>query len=280
MTIPATTVTDADEVAAQWYSGVTPTSSLTQGDQIWDLELLEAHTDALGSMSVDRLRLDLIILTQSCDLEHRKVDRLLTSPMYPLGDWLRINPADLFRLEDIRRGYDPSLYLLPGWPSAQIEAAHPDRIIDLSDLRVIPLVTVRTAMTTGVPRLALSSPAREHFSQAVARTFMRVGLPIDIPSFDLKRQSEEELSLTEVPLGETSLPLARPLRVGRRPYLRPGTGETYWMVVTKGQSPALMGAGLSVPDAIASLGDQFMLAREKLAAGDAAWSWLKPHLTR
>jgi hypothetical protein len=266
-------------VAAQWYSAVTLPSLLTQGDQIWDLALLEAHADAMGSVSVDRLRVDLVVLTQSCELDHQKVDRVLTAPMFSVGDWLQVNPADLFRLEDIRRGYDPSLYLLPGWPGAQIAAAHPDRIIDLSDLRVIPLATIRTAMAAGIPRRALSSHAREHFSQAVARTFMRVGLPVDIPSFELKRHAEEELSLSEIPQGETSLLLARPLRVGRRPHLRPGTGETYWVVVTKGQNPALMGAGRSAREALASLGDQLVLAREKLAAGDAAWSWLKPHLT-
>lgn len=269
---------DADEVATLWYSILSPVSALAQGDQMWELELLEAHADALGSVSVDRLRVDLVVLTQSCDLEHQKVDRVLTSPMYHLGDWLRINPADLFRLEDIRRGYDPSLYLLPGWPSAQVEGARLDRVVDLSEPRVIPLAILRAAITAGVQRLALSSPAREHSSQAVARTFMRGGLPVDIPSFDLKRQSEEELALTRVPLGETALLLARPMLVGRRPYLRSRTGETYWVVVTKGQNPALMGAGRAVTEALASLGAQFARAREKFAAGDDAWSWLKAYL--
>lgn len=152
---------------------------------------------------------------------------MLTSPMYDLGDWLRINPADLFRLEDIRRGYDPSLYLLPSWPSTQVEPARLDRVVDLSELRVLPLATIQGAVSAGASRIALSSPAREHFSQAVARTFMRVGRPVDIPSFAVKRLSEEESSLTEIPLDGASVLLTRPLRLGRRRHLRSGTGEVY-----------------------------------------------------
>lgn len=50
------------------------------------------------------------------------------------------------------------------------------------------------------------------------------------------------------------------------------------MVVTKGQNPALMGAGRSESEAIVSLGEQVALAMEKMTLGDAVWAWLQPYL--
>jgi hypothetical protein len=37
-------------------------------------------------------------------------------------------------------------------------------------------------------RLRLLPPYREHLSQSFARFFMRVGLPVDIPSFTSKKR--------------------------------------------------------------------------------------------
>ena len=270
---------NGQDVAARWYAESSPMSPLAQGDQLWDLDILDAHVGDAGTVSVDRLRVSLIILTQSCDLEYEKVASVLTSPIYDLGAWLQVNPMDLFRLEDVRRGYDPSLYLLPAWPEAQARRARVDRLVDLSSLRVVRLEMLRSALGSGADRASLSSPAREHFSQAVARMFMRVGLPADIPPYDLKRQAENELQLIELPTNGPLLRLTRPLRVASRRYVRSGSGETYWGMTSKGANPALLGAGCSEEDAAASLGTHAALALDKLRAGDTAWSWLRKYLS-
>jgi hypothetical protein len=271
-------VPSANEVAESWYRLADSGTPVAQGDQVWGLNLLDAFVDDDGAVRVSRLSANLIVLSQSCDLEHAKVATVLTSPMYSLGDWLKANPLDLPRLEDIRRGYDPSLYLLPAWPNSATLPSREDRVVNLGDLRVVTYSTLWSAVGTGLARVVLSSPAREHFSQAVARTFMRVGLPVDIPSFELKRLSEDELQLKQFSLPEGEIRLARALRLARRRYMRQRTGDNYWLLVTKGHSPSIIGAGSDEEGAVGSLTGQFAAAVAKLRDGDATWSWLGEYL--
>jgi len=268
------------QVAAYWYRACDATTPVAQGDQFWDVEIFDAYVDDAGTVCADRLRASFVVLTQSCDLEHEKVTTVLTAPVYLLDDWLRVNPADLTRLEDIRRGYDPSLYLLPAWPDAPVVPARHDRVVHLGELRVVPFALLRAALNAGTDRAALSSPAREHFSQAVARTFMRVGLPADIPSFELKRVEENERLLTDLLFENGLRRLLQPLRVSCKRYRRGRTDDSYWMVTTKGHSPSLIGAGSGEAQAIASLGSQVMHALDQLRGGDTTWSWLEEHLGR
>jgi hypothetical protein len=271
-------VLSANEVAASWYHASDPATLVAQGDQIWGLDLLDATVDDAGAVRVNRVRADLVVLSQSRDLEHEKVATVLAAPMYSLGDWLKANPLDLPRLEDIRRGYDPSLYLLPAWPDAATVPARLDRLVSLAELRVIRYVLLATAIRGGIARVVLSSPAREHFSQAVARTFMRVGLPVDIPSFELKRQSEEEIQIHQLPLEDGVVRLAKVLRLARRRYVRPRTGDVYWLLMTKGHNPAVIGAGFDDVEAVTSLASQFNVALGRLRDGDPTWSWLAEYL--
>lgn len=47
----------------------------------------------------------------------------------------------------------------------------------------LPLAFLRKRALLDSRRLRLLPPYREHLSQAFARFFMRVGLPVDIPPF-------------------------------------------------------------------------------------------------
>ena len=56
-------------------------------------------------------------------------------------------------------------------------------VVDFRQIFSLPVPYLRKhAMTLGT-RWRLQSPFREHFSQAFARFFMRVGLPTAIPAF-------------------------------------------------------------------------------------------------
>jgi hypothetical protein len=84
-------------------------------------------------------------------------------------------------MEDVRRGNLPGFHLLA-------ECELPDfarevRIVDFRRVYSLPLSFVRRRATTVGDRLRLLPPYREHLSQAFARFFMRVGLPVDIPPF-------------------------------------------------------------------------------------------------
>lgn len=206
-------------VGDTWFHLPDSASPLAQGDQLCGVSFLEPMIDVGGAPTAIRLELDIILLTQSCDLEQGKVDTVLVAPTFPVSDWIEVNPSDLDRLEEIRKGYDMSLYLLPAWPSSPIAPNRVDRIVDFAQVRSLPFNTVKAAADE---RVGLRSPAREHFAQAIARSFMRVGLPIDIPSFALRGRSTQ-ITLKELD-GEA---LMKELKVQQMTKSRAATEDTY-----------------------------------------------------
>ena len=73
-----------------------------------------------------------------------------------------------------------------GWhlPECLIGGVEPGvRVVDFCSVFTLPLVFLREQARSSAKRLRLLPPYREHLSQAFARFFMRVGLPVDIPAF-------------------------------------------------------------------------------------------------
>ena len=77
-----------------WYEEVQAEAQLTQGDIIqncplvsWKAEDLqldgEEETEALKGMT-EAIRVDTLVMTQACDLEHRKVQNVVLCPHLPL----------------------------------------------------------------------------------------------------------------------------------------------------------------------------------------------------
>lgn len=60
---------------------------------------------------------------------------------------------------------------------------HSIRIVDFREVFSLPISLIRHIASQQVPRVRLMPPYREHLAQAFARFFMRIGLPVDIPSF-------------------------------------------------------------------------------------------------
>jgi hypothetical protein len=127
---------------------------------------------------------DLIVLSQSCDLVkgREKVEECLLCPIWkrselPPKHHLGSNNG----MEDARRGNLPAFHVLAAStvPGFEREA----RIVEFARISVLPLGFLRRFAEKTGPRLRLLPPYREHLSQAFARFFMRVGLPVDIPSF-------------------------------------------------------------------------------------------------
>jgi hypothetical protein len=274
-------VTDLlDRVAEQWYSVPQPDVPIAQGDQLWGVVIRMVADSPTGLPVVIPTTSDLVILAQSCDLKYEKIDSVLCAPVHPLGEWIEWNPGDLSRLEDVRQGYDPSLYLLPSWPSAPYSAARSDRVIDFTNLRTVDLGTLDQARTTGIPRLALRSPAREHLAQAIARAFMRVGLPIDIPSFALERAGRHDEVFSVTPdvaeiLGAARLTLTQPIPVAVSQRKRSSTGETYFLVTTRlpEHRPQILGAGMDLLQARRSFARRLIAAED-----DNDVRWLRDYL--
>lgn len=126
---------------------------------------------------------DLIIVTQSCDLENKKARLVAMIPIYPILEFEKINPAfaKKGRWNEVLKGRVEGLHLLasPTAPANNQEAL----VVDFREIYSLPYNYLVKHATELGPRWRLKSPFLEHFSQTFARFFMRVGLPSTIPEF-------------------------------------------------------------------------------------------------
>lgn len=128
---------------------------------------------------------DVVVMTQSCDLAHAKVEDILLARMHKWPDYIRANPGNTnLRSEDFRKslvaGNVPNLFLLH---KRDAEPVLPWSVVDFRRVSTSSKTFVQRFLSTIKPRLRLISPYREHLSQAFARYFMRVGLPLDAKMF-------------------------------------------------------------------------------------------------
>lgn len=127
---------------------------------------------------------DLIVITQSCDLEQNKVSFVALCPIYGLTRFEEANPSFMRRgaWEQVRQGRVVGLHLLasPHDPAQNRGAL----VVDFRVIHSLPVGYLRRHASRLGDRRRLKSPYLEHFSQAFARFFMRVGLPSDIPRFE------------------------------------------------------------------------------------------------
>ncbi|HED39440.1 MAG TPA: hypothetical protein ENJ13_03310 [Chromatiales bacterium] len=175
-----------------WYETVN-SNSLEQGDifrnypvfspevTIEHIEVIAAGGEPTADVKVDTV--DVIVLSQSCDLINRKVETVILCPLWALEDIehdLGKNQKERNkRKEDIRQGKEPGWHML----SSDENVAQPISIVEFKRLYTTPKTVLSNFASAAGDRIRLMPPYREHLSQAFARYFMRVGLPNDIPSF-------------------------------------------------------------------------------------------------
>lgn len=125
----------------------------------------------------------LIIITQSCDLENEKARFVATCPIHTLPEFEEVNPdfRRKGRWEQVRKGRIEGLHLLasPERPEESREAL----VVDFGHIISLPMDYLASHAGSLGDRWRLRSPYLEHYSQAFARFFMRVGLPSAIPAF-------------------------------------------------------------------------------------------------
>jgi hypothetical protein len=268
--------TDLDAVGRAWYQ-IPPAAAFPfQGELLWHYPLREVVEESDGGLVIEERTADVIVLSQGCDLENQKIERVLVAPTHRLEAWIQRNPVDLDRMDDIRQGLDTTLYLLPAWPGGPGAELAEDRVVDLADGWTERRTAIEQACAASHPRLALRSPALEHFSQAVARSFMRVGLEPGVPSFDLQKApggGEITYMPTAGLLARMGLSHGQPMRVLLRHRVRPATGEAF-VVASSVQQPPIVGAGRSETSALASFEDRLAARWAALLAGEQRWAWL------
>ena len=171
-------MTPASE-AYPWYTVVSGTD-IQQGDIFEHCPVYSPPdvTNPGGEAELIRTTRDLIVLTQSCDLQRDKPPEILLCSIYRRNE---IPPthklSKLDNLEHARKGNMPAFHLL-----AECDTNGFQRDLTVVDFRRVHSLPYNYVQTEAqrCPRMRLLPPYREHLSQAFARFFMRVGLPIDI----------------------------------------------------------------------------------------------------
>lgn len=170
-----------------WYT-IVDGADLEQGDLIRDCPILRmdlAQMEADGY--VDFEKQNGIILTQSCDLRLRengrcKADQVVLCPVHSLADFEQGHAfRDPKQWEEARKGRRFSYTVLNKCDLG--DDPYECLLVDLSSLFCVSVGVLRGLAEQQGKRARLNPPYREHLSQAFARFFMRVGLPVDIPSF-------------------------------------------------------------------------------------------------
>lgn len=127
--------------------------------------------------------LNLIVLTQSCDLDNKKVNQVLACTINLISEFEEANPvfAKKGKWNEVLTGRIEGLHLLasPTNPENNREAL----VVNFREIYTLPYEYIVKHATDIGSRWRLKSPYLEHFSQAFARLFMRVGLPSSIPRF-------------------------------------------------------------------------------------------------
>ncbi|MBE9006334.1 hypothetical protein IQ259_15020 [Fortiea sp. LEGE XX443] len=134
-------------------------------------------------VEVEVNELDLIVLTQSCDLEQKKVSQVVVCAIYQISEFEVTNSefARKGKWNEVLAGRIADLHLLasPINPENNREAL----VVNFREIYSLPYEYILKYATDIDCRWRLKSPYLEHCSQAFARLFMRVGLPSSIPRF-------------------------------------------------------------------------------------------------
>jgi hypothetical protein len=191
-----------------WYELVKANAKLTQGDIIFNCPILtwkpeipqlqatETETEVLKG-AVDAIQADVVVMSQACDLENGKVRNVILCPHLSLSAYRKCweetmkaggqNPTEKGWkrvCDDIRDGYMWNLAMLnSGFIKNEAIGEMPieHRVVDFHDVYTIPRDFLESVLQQRLhPRLRLLPPYREHLSQAFARFFMRVGLPVGV----------------------------------------------------------------------------------------------------
>lgn len=137
---------------------------------------------------VDLAPTDVVVVTQSCDLAVRangrpKARLVAVCPIYSMESWVGANAAfrDANLREKARRGEIEGVHLM----ASPVDPGNNEKafVAYFREIYSLPYPFIAAHATEFPERWRLRSPYLEHFSQAFARFFMRVGLPSDIPSF-------------------------------------------------------------------------------------------------
>jgi hypothetical protein len=160
--------------------------ALRQGDHLPGCLIPTFGSDfgsSAGPIEVVAETADLIVITQSCDLEQRKARLVAACPIFPLSEFEVVNPAFARkgRWNEVLKGRIEGLHLLASPPVPEDNRSA--LVVDFREIHSLPHDYLADHAARLGARWRLRAPFLEHFSQAFARFFMRVGLLSTIPEY-------------------------------------------------------------------------------------------------
>lgn len=163
---------DLAEKHAKWYERC---DRLMQGTLLRDVRVFEEAAESTDEDLIVRSEpLDLIVLTQSCDIGRDSQPRLLTAEVQTYGELLKLragtDAAKSSYRKHLIRNLATSDMLLP--PCAEL-AIDDYLIVNFRELHHVFYKRVKSDQGY----VCLASPFREQLSQMFASFVMRVGLP-------------------------------------------------------------------------------------------------------
>ena len=165
-----------------------------QGDLLRDFPVVHVEAVEVAGDTADvhsRVEfIDGIIVTQTCDLENAKVDNILLARVTTWADFAAAQFAagntavksSSFRRNLIRGDIAPLMLLHAREQQPPLTWS----VVDFRELHVVGRARIDEFVNQpgSRRRLRLLSPYKEHFAQAFARFYMRVGLPHDARAFE------------------------------------------------------------------------------------------------
>lgn len=173
-----------------WYAIAQNTDCIEQGDVLrsWPVIIPEEWIEGTGDVDSDIEEYNMIIMSQSCDIQHNKIDNVLVCPLLVLDELGRYTSSG--DRNKLKKGEIIAYHLLNKCELGELtECGLQDLIgkylvVDFRNAYSIPLKFLIDGVDArSEKRLRLLPPYKEHLSQAFARFIMRVGLPDEIPDF-------------------------------------------------------------------------------------------------
>ncbi len=177
---------------SDWWTATTGEGH-EQGDLLRGLPVVHVEQVDLSGEPTVRTRIqliDAIVVTQTCDLENEKIRNILLARVVSWADFAAAQFAAgntavkgrAFRRNLIRGDIPPLMLLHERQAQPQLGWS----VVDFREVHVVERARIDAfvAQPGNRRRLRLSSPYKEHFAQAFARFYMRVGLPHDAGSFE------------------------------------------------------------------------------------------------
>lgn len=176
----------SDKIVYPWYEEIDANRPLEQGDIVCDCQIIHPvikAEEANQTIEAEFVEYDVVVMSQSCDLIANKIELALVSPFYPLTELGDMHPEykTVDKKNKLRQGHVFGMHLLN---ECDVKDKTDFLVVDFKSVYAVPLPFLRQIVSSrAVNRKRLLPPYREHLSQAFARFFMRVGLPVDIPEF-------------------------------------------------------------------------------------------------